>query len=123
MADSQYPDEEKYLDKTVDFIDKEIERLKAWRPATAAHPQTAQKMQVLNDEKLRRYEEVRDRPYFGRVDFQLEDRDRADKRYIGMVHVDRHVFSWTSQFAKQLYYADPRNVRGYEVTPRHARGG
>jgi DNA helicase-2/ATP-dependent DNA helicase PcrA len=116
-----HPGEEQYLAETVEFIDSEIQRLKG-PPPWAAHNETAKRLKEMNDEKLERYQTVRPRPYFGRVDFMQEEGGDPTKGYVGTVYIPEHVFSWTSPYARQLFYADPQRVSSYKAPKGQIRG-
>lgn len=121
MDDNQFPDEQQYLAKTVEFLDDAVRRLKSQSPATAAHKETARALQQMSDEAVARYQRVRPRPYFGRVDFLPED-DALIKAYIGTDHVPGYVYSWAAPLARQLFYADPQQVRSYEAPKGQVEG-
>ncbi len=114
--------EARYLAKTVEFIDREVQKMKDRSPARGPYKEDARSLQEKDDKALSDYERIRPRPYFGRIDFQQENKEQSDKRYIGTDHIHNRVYSWASPFAEQLYYADPGSVRGYEAPKGHIAG-
>jgi DNA helicase-2/ATP-dependent DNA helicase PcrA len=125
MDSSQYPEEQEYLKETVKFIDSEIQRLKG-PPPWAAHNETARLLKEMNDEKLERYQTVRPRPYFGRLDFVPEDGGQPIEAYIGTGHVagrgEDYVYDWRDPFPGQLFYTDPHQVASYQAPRGEIRG-
>lgn len=126
MDGDQYPDEWQYLVETVEFLDEEVRRRKSQPPATAAYKETAKEIQRVRDEFINRYQKVRSRPYFGRLDFLLEGSTDPIKAYIGTGHVGGSgrdfVYDWRAPFPGQLFYADPQRVRSYKAPKGEIRG-
>ena len=125
MNEKEHALEEEYLDRTVEFIDGELDKLSHpdW---TVPHRDTAKALISAQEEHAAGLKQARPRPYFGRVDFTFSD-GRSIEAYIGPIGVgvpgsdSRYVYDWRAPFPGQVYYADPNaevsyNAPGGEVT-------
>ncbi len=127
MDGNQYPDEQRYLAETVEFIDREVLRLKSPSFATVPYRDTAREIQRMDTAKIERYQRLRPQPYFGRLVFVPEDGGKPTDAYIGKGgHVGDsrrdYVYDWTQPFPAQLFYAaDPRQV-SYNAPKGEVRG-
>ena len=116
--DRELREETDTLDQVVAHVDNQIEEIRILLPATAAHQETAEKLQRMNLARLKELEEARPRPFFGRVDFTREEqRASNESRYLGIHGVEDCVTDWTAPVAS-LYFNPAR--KGYFV--RNANG-
>ena len=123
MDTKRYPEERRYLAKTVEFLDREIAKRKARSPARGPYKEDARTLQELDDKCIADYERIRPRPYFGRIDFSPEGDGELIKGYIGSDHIPpNRVYSWASPFAGQLFYAEPDAVNGWDAPKGRIRG-
>ena len=99
------------LDQIVTHIDTKIEDIRSLPPATAAHQETAEKLQQMNHALLKELEEARPRPFFGRVDFTREGQSgTGESLYVGLHGVADYVTDWTAPIAS--LYLNPA-AEGY----------
>jgi DNA helicase-2/ATP-dependent DNA helicase PcrA len=114
-----FQDEEKRLFEVLQFMAAEIQRLTGMSPATAAHQQTASRLQEHLDTGVARLTEAYPNPYFGRIDFSRDSTGQMLQYYIGKYHVPGRVFSWQAPIAA-LYYQPAQ--RGYRVRDQYITG-
>lgn len=126
MNDDHYADEVQYLEDTVEFIDREVARLRNGSGVNAAHRQTQRALREMDAAQRASLEAARPQPYFGRGDFSTAN-GRLIEAYIGargVGEVDhRFVHDWRAPFPGAVFYADPSmavtyTAPGGEVTGR-----
>ena len=115
-----YQEEAQKLADVVQHIKEQSIRLEGQMPATAAHQQTADAIQVVLRANADSLYSALDQPYFGRLDYFRKDLDEGSTEsqdnepdgsqaplqtiYLGIVLIrDKGVFSWTSPVGKLWY--------------------
>jgi hypothetical protein len=85
-----HTDELRYLDDTLTYIDDELDVMLSNNPQTAAYTAAARGLQERREARIARFTRARPRPYFGRVDFDIEDGERI-KAYVGQYNIGDRV--------------------------------
>ena len=120
--DTEFRDEEHHLEVVVGSIDATIQYREGRGPVLAGDVKAANIVQQLIDTGLEKPRSVRNRPYFGRVDYAGSDGD-VKSIYIGDVNIDRKdsryfIASRNAPIAK-LYYRAALAQDGFlPATPR-----
>ena len=139
-----WQEEEQYLNKTVSMIDSRIQDLtsnvdkqQAWALELKKQyihdlPDFDEAEFIDNYEKLdqmlsfiddqvqhaRQLKQVRDKPYFGRIDFKIADDEDIMKLYIGIMSIDYknelYVIDWRAPVS-ELFYEAGRGPASYEA--------
>ena len=114
---AEFSEEELHLQTVVGTIDATVQHRKGLGPVYAGDAKAADIVKELLDVHLEKIESVRDRPYFGRIDYSVAPEDEIRSLYIGDLNVDHEdpsyfIASRNAPIAR-LYY---RPVDGfYEV--------
>ncbi len=115
-----YQEESEKLADVVRHIEEQRLRLVGQMPATAAHQQTADAIQVILRENADSFYSAIDQPYFGRLDYFRKDLAKAGAEpteeeadsdqtllqtiYLGIARIPgKDVFSWTAPVGKLWY--------------------
>ena len=118
--EQSYQEEAQKLADVVQHIKEQRIRLEGQMPATAAHQETADAIQMILQANADSLYSAFDQPYFGRLDYfrknaaeasadpQDDEPDDPDTQlqtiYLGIVLIrDKDVFSWTSPVGKLWY--------------------
>ena len=111
-ADSTFVEERLKLATVVSYMLRELSEGKNLQPATAATQEAANAVQDALVELSSSLASALEQPYFGRLDFLVEEApERAAEKigeqmrvYIGSVAIEKHnVFSWTAPVARLWY--------------------
>ena len=124
MADEIFEEENQKLDFTIESIVEQINRHDAWLNKTKAEAgagESAKEQRRVTEEARDNLIAARPRPYFGRVNFEPENKaGNIETYYIGRYHIPvDHVYSWDSPVA-DLYRI--LNSNEYEYTYKHQSG-
>ena len=123
-ADATFVEERLKLVAVVDHLSHELLEWNRSQPVTAATQETADALHKSLAELNSGFASALEQPYFGRLDFLVEDApDRVREKigeemrvYIGRTAVEKHnVFSWTAPVARLWYtsasaYPAPRGL-------------
>ncbi|MBI2170462.1 MAG: hypothetical protein HYU30_00345 [Chloroflexi bacterium] len=103
-----------YLDKVLTAIDSEIREKVVYPTSTAVDLRTEDAIYRQRLERAAELRNSRPSPYFGRVDFRLQENEEeaASVHYIGKVPLSELVRSWTAPVAA-LYYRP--ELTGYQA--------
>ena len=105
--DAEFSDEEEHLKVVVGSVDATIDYRRGRGPATAGDVKAADIVQELRNTDLGMIQAVRNRPYFGRVDYAGSDGE-VKSIYIGEVHIDhkdpRYFIASRNAPIAKLYY-------------------
>ena len=108
--DAEFRNEERHLNDVVGSIDERIERGEAMGPVHAGTPQAADIIKDMQDDDLTQAQRVRNRPYFGRIDYSTEEEGDVFTIYIGDVNLNnenpRYFIASRNAPIAELYY-DP----------------
>ncbi|WP_433945933.1 HelD family protein [Paenibacillus sp. SN-8-1] len=115
---SAYQEEKTQLDRTLDTIDKELERLRGI-PVYTGHDYTEQVLEAGRDNQRRQLAQSGQEPYFGRLDFEERGGSRTPL-YIGKVGVGGDtaqpiVIDWRAPVASLFYSFTGGDSASYEA--------
>ncbi len=106
--DAAFREEVLHLAAVVGSIDTRIQRGEHMSQFHAGTPQAAYKTKEMHEEGQRRAKSVRDRPYFGRIDYFIADEEDASTIYIGEVNLNsdnpRYFIASRNAPIAELYY-------------------
>ncbi len=114
---AEFSEEELHLETVIGTIDATVQHRKGLGPVYAGDAKAADIVKGLLDVQLEKIERVRDRPYFGRIDYLVAPENEIRTLYIGELNVDhedpRYFIASHNAPIARLYY---RPVDGfYEV--------
>ncbi|WP_106768462.1 HelD family protein [Paenibacillus faecalis] len=106
---SAYQEEEQRLNEVIAEIDKQLARLQSI-PVYTGHDFTEQVLEAGREERRQALQKSLAEPYFGRLDFQENGREKQVPLYIGKVGFDREeagehpmVIDWRAPIASLFY--------------------
>ena len=111
IPNSEVQEEESHLSAVIRYIDSDIAEIELRRPNTAAYQGAANKLQSLDDERLRQLSDARPSPYVGRIDICKESSGEQEQHYFGP-HSIGDIRSWQSPIAVLFYDPDAGSYRG-----------
>ena len=106
-SDAEFRSEELHLASVVGSIDEKIQRGDDMGPFMAGTPTAADIARRMHDEQQRKAQSVRNRPYFGRIDY-FRNEDGPHTVYIGEVNLNsqnpRYFIASRNAPIAELYY-------------------
>ena len=116
IPNSELQEEEAHLATVIRHIDSDIAEIELRRPNTAAYQSAANKLQTLDDERLRHLTDARPSPYVGRIDICKESSDQREMHYFGSHNIE-DIRSWQSPIAALFYDPASGSYRGPKGQP------
>ncbi|MBB6021956.1 DNA helicase-2/ATP-dependent DNA helicase PcrA [Paenibacillus sp. JGP012] len=106
---SAYQEEEYRLERTMEEVDRQLERLRNF-PVYTGHDFTEQVLEAGREERRQALSKSAQQPYFGRLDFEEQGSGERKPLYIGKIGVDREevgehplVIDWRAPVASLFY--------------------
>ncbi|WP_366293845.1 UvrD-helicase domain-containing protein [Paenibacillus sp. AN1007] len=106
---SAYQEEEYRLERTMEEVDRQLERLRNF-PVYTGHDFTEQVLEAGREERRNALSKSAQQPYFGRLDFEEQGSGERKPLYIGKIGVDREevgehplVIDWRAPVASLFY--------------------
>ncbi|PYE49533.1 UvrD-helicase domain-containing protein [Paenibacillus barcinonensis] len=106
---SAYQEEEYRLERTMEEVDRQLERLRNF-PVYTGHDFTEQVLEAGREERRKALSKSAQQPYFGRLDFEEQGSGERKPLYIGKIGVDREevgehplVIDWRAPVASLFY--------------------
>ena len=122
--DAEFHHEEDHLDAVVGSMDATIQDREGRGPVMAGDVKAANIVKALLDKSLDEMRSVRDRPYFGRVDYAESSGD-VRAIYIGEINIDhqdpRYLIASRNAPIARLYYAPADGFYEVAASPKLLR--